>query len=270
MRLALIGDVGGHQDLLTRSLTDLGASVDDGRLPADLAVIQLGDLIDRGPDSAGCVALADRFMRASPGRWIQLLGNHEGNRLGGPAFSDEALDPAALATLDTWWHDRRASLAAHVSCSELGDVVVTHGGVVRPLWELLRRPDAAKLTTTLNSWVGARPELAFAPGRMLGGGAVPGPVWADAGTELYAPWAAGDPAPFHQVHGHSSIFEWPSGRAHRHTPRAVLRHAGADPQTRRATITRRGCTFIGIDPVLGTAGAGAIHPLVLHGEIVAP
>jgi len=269
VRLALFGDVGGHRLLLADALTDLEADVDAGRLPDDLTVVQLGDLIDRGPDSAGCVALADRFMRASPGRWIQLLGNHEGNRVGGEPFWDEELDSAACQTLDSWWHDERASLAVAIDSVEMGEVVVTHGGVVRALWELLRRPDAPSLATTINGWVGARADLAFAPGQQLGSGAVPGPVWPDAGAELYPSWV-GQSMPFSQVHGHSSIYEWPEGRPRPHLAKAVRKLARADPTTRREIVDIDGRTLVGIDPTLGFSGADKIHPLILHGDVLVP
>lgn len=83
----------------------------------------------------------------------------------------------------------------------MGEVLVTHGGVVRHLWEVLGRPEVAALATMLNSWVGNRPELGFAAGEMLGSGAtVPGPAWASARGELYPSWAEG-PVPFSQGTG---------------------------------------------------------------------
>ncbi|WFE98601.1 metallophosphoesterase [Micromonospora sp. WMMD964] len=44
-------------------------------------VIQVGDLIDRGPDSAGVLAFVWQRL-ADSRRWIQLIGNHESQYLG--------------------------------------------------------------------------------------------------------------------------------------------------------------------------------------------
>ncbi|MGO9028167.1 MAG: hypothetical protein ACLQOZ_06025 [Acidimicrobiales bacterium] len=51
----------------------LGADLDHGIVPEGLAIIQVGDLVHKGPDSEGCVALVERFLLNSPGRWVQLV-----------------------------------------------------------------------------------------------------------------------------------------------------------------------------------------------------
>ena len=92
-RVAVIGDVGGHLSELRRELVRLGADEETGELPADLTIVQVGDLVHRGPDSAGVVRLVDRHLRARPGQWIQLVGNHEAQYLTAPAFAwPERLD----------------------------------------------------------------------------------------------------------------------------------------------------------------------------------
>jgi hypothetical protein len=68
-KIVIIGDVGGCSDQLTQSIRPV---TDGGTL-----VIQVGDLIDRGPNSRGVLALVQQRLRADPGRWIQLIGNHE-------------------------------------------------------------------------------------------------------------------------------------------------------------------------------------------------
>jgi hypothetical protein len=65
VRVAVIGDIGGHLNELRTELVRLGAG-QDGRLPDDLIVVQVGDLIHRGPDSDGVVALVDRYLRTQP------------------------------------------------------------------------------------------------------------------------------------------------------------------------------------------------------------
>lgn len=74
-RLYAIGDLHGRLDLLDLALEKI--AVDDAtRGAAQTTVIFLGDLVDRGPDSAGVV---DRLLRlAGSGADVRfLLGNHE-------------------------------------------------------------------------------------------------------------------------------------------------------------------------------------------------
>ena len=68
-RIAVIGDVGGHLVQLEAALASLGASRVDHRLPDDLTVVQVGDLIDRGPDSAGVLDLVGRYLDSQPTQW---------------------------------------------------------------------------------------------------------------------------------------------------------------------------------------------------------
>ncbi|HYJ29648.1 MAG TPA: metallophosphoesterase [Allosphingosinicella sp.] len=74
-RAYAIGDVHGRLDLLEELLGLIEA--DNRRRPAAKTyLVLLGDLIDRGPDSAGVI---ERFV-ANPPRWarrVYLQGNHE-------------------------------------------------------------------------------------------------------------------------------------------------------------------------------------------------
>lgn len=73
-RLYAIGDVHGRLDLLDRLLAAIDAD-DARRGPARRTVVFLGDLIDRGPDSAGVVERVLERIAAGGARLI--LGNHE-------------------------------------------------------------------------------------------------------------------------------------------------------------------------------------------------
>ena len=71
MKTFVIGDIHGRCAQV-QALLDL--------LPRDESadkLVFLGDLIDRGPDVPGCVALVLSLCRESPGRVICLRGNHE-------------------------------------------------------------------------------------------------------------------------------------------------------------------------------------------------
>lgn len=73
-RIYAIGDVHGRLDLLDRLLAAIDADHAD-RPPARRTLIFLGDLIDRGPESAGVVERVRERLEGGDARLI--LGNHE-------------------------------------------------------------------------------------------------------------------------------------------------------------------------------------------------
>jgi len=73
-RVYAIGDVHGRLDLLTALAAAIDAD-DAGRDPARSSALLLGDLIDRGPDSAGVLAFVRDWRERRPVRLI--CGNHE-------------------------------------------------------------------------------------------------------------------------------------------------------------------------------------------------
>lgn len=73
-RVYAVGDIHGRLDLFEELIRSIEAD-DASRQPARTIVILLGDLIDRGPDSAGVVARARAWAQQ---RDIKLImGNHE-------------------------------------------------------------------------------------------------------------------------------------------------------------------------------------------------
>ena len=93
-----IGDLHGRTDLL-HSLLDEAAL--EPRRRERRAIVFLGDLVDRGPDSLGAIDLAvGAAQRLGANESIMLMGNHE-------AMMRLALDPntpwdAAIDALETW------------------------------------------------------------------------------------------------------------------------------------------------------------------------
>ena len=73
-RWYVIGDVHGRKDLLKELKAAIEAD-DQASPPAETTVVFLGDLVDRGPDSAGVIALARKWGRQRKVRY--LAGNHE-------------------------------------------------------------------------------------------------------------------------------------------------------------------------------------------------
>jgi serine/threonine protein phosphatase 1 len=73
-RVYAVGDIHGRLDLFQSLIAAIEADDAAGR-PADTTVILLGDLVDRGPDSAGVIARARAWQA---GRKVRILaGNHE-------------------------------------------------------------------------------------------------------------------------------------------------------------------------------------------------
>jgi serine/threonine protein phosphatase 1 len=73
-RVYAVGDIHGRLDLFAALVEAIDAD-DAGRGPADTTVILLGDLVDRGPDSAGVIGLAREWQQR---RTVRILhGNHE-------------------------------------------------------------------------------------------------------------------------------------------------------------------------------------------------
>lgn len=259
IRVMVIGDIGGHLGELRRELERLGADPDTGTLPADLTVIQVGDLIHRGPESDGVIAFVDRLLTEQPDQWIQLVGNHEANYLARPAFDwPERLSERSVQTLRQWWGDGRMRVAAAVRGRNQQEYLITHAGVTRMYWRsVLGAPDsAAGAAAALNAMIGQHDGLIFRSGQMLGSGPPRpgvGPVWAAAGTELLPSWLTWRP-PFSQVHGHSTLYSWRHG--HFGTRREVWRRTRVDPEARHeVTMLAGGRRIVGIDPCHGVTAA---------------
>ena len=153
-RAYAVGDVHGRLDLLDELLAQI-ADDDSSRDAASTVIVFLGDLIDRGPDSA---AVIERLRRFDPvnGKSVFLLGNHEevllrllgGEttllagwlRFGGTECAlSYGLDPRELATLppdDALAALRGAVPAEHVRFIEsfvdtfrFGDYLFVHAGI---------------------------------------------------------------------------------------------------------------------------------------------
>jgi serine/threonine protein phosphatase 1 len=69
----VIGDIHGRLDLLDALLARIAAQPggDTAR------ILFVGDLVDRGPDSAGVLARVHALHKADPDRVLCLMGNHE-------------------------------------------------------------------------------------------------------------------------------------------------------------------------------------------------
>jgi hypothetical protein len=246
----VIGDVGGHLEELRSELDRLGADPVRARLPDELTVIQVGDLVHRGPESDGVVALVDRFLTNQPGQWIQLVGNHEAQYLREPSFDwPESISAQAAETIRQWWSIGQMRAAAAI-VTENESFLVTHAGLTVDFWrktlgEPGSAPDAA---AAINALIGTREDVLFRAGHMLGGrratGAA-GPVWASTATELVPGWLRRE-LPFSQVHGHATLFDWDEGRFRAGEEMSLL--TVVDTAAKHETTTLSGGRIVGVDP----------------------
>jgi hypothetical protein len=252
-RIAVIGDVGGHADQLRQALRQLEGT--DGRLPPDLVVIQVGDLVDRGPDSLGVL---DTVAPLLDGRWVQLAGNHESQYLpGSTSFWPKPLPQPGVERLREWWADGRMRVAAAITANG-EEFLLTHAGLTVAAWQQLGEPASAAQTADM---LNDRPELIWHVGAHARDEQA-GPLWAESGAALHEPWMRyGGIVPFGQIHGHSTIVHF--GEQRWRCEGRVRQRANVDWHARHVRVRVGGRLFIGVDPGHGVAGATSWQPLLL-------
>ena len=152
-RVYAVGDIHGRLDLFTALIEAIEAD-DAARAPAQTTVILLGDLVDRGPDSAGVIDAA----RAWAGRrTVRIIaGNHEEMMLlaidkedvlraflrhgGRETVLSYQVDPVAYAAAD--WCEVQDLMKAAIPAEDLafmagfedviriGDYLFVHAGIM--------------------------------------------------------------------------------------------------------------------------------------------
>lgn len=279
MKTALIGDVAGHEEALLDALDGLGVDIEARRMPPDLHVVQVGDLVDRGPRSDAVIALVDGMMRVNPGRWIQLAGNHEAQYLGGPRFWRESLNEDSQETIRQWQETERIWASVVVRTSHRTELLVSHAGVTSEFWRehLGGADDPVTVADQLNQMLRASSEMIFSAGCALsdGGRSTPAPdkaspLWADATRELYPGWVTGPRVPWGQVHGHSTPYDW-VGRKWKRSDVPWERLGTIDAERRHVSLEISGLPFHAIDPDLRASDVAVpVAPLVLDGGLIGP
>jgi hypothetical protein len=268
-RVAVIGDVGGHIDQLRCELSRLGCNVDAFEMPADLRVVQVGDLIHRGNHSESVVTLVDHFLRKYPRDWIQLVGNHEAQYLRDPVFRwHQTISEAAAELIRTWWDSGLMRAAAFIRMDD-EEFVVTHAGITEGFWRrILHSPASAQLARDrINELITTGDKSLFYTGHMLGVGKADfraGPLWASAALELIPSWLnSGARMPFSQIHGHSSVIDWSTGELADGLMRSNA--MSFDFDACHATALVGATRIIGIDPGHDKAPHVPWRALVLDG-----
>jgi hypothetical protein len=224
----VFGDTGGHLDQLRSGLEAIGMNPKSFKLPKDTVVIHCGDLIHKGPDSPGVLALVDSVMDANPGRWIQLLGNHEFQYLrGAPTFWPQIISVEGQLILQSWLAKGRVraayairgplelhSLKDSSTAVDMGSkgALFTHAGLTREFWaiHLEEDPDVEAVADRIN---GLAIAVVTTPGEMLtgfqGGYNDPvGPIWASGVGEVWTSWNGLFEMPFIQFHGHTAPYSY--------------------------------------------------------------
>lgn len=257
--LAVIGDVGGHSALLAAMIRDLGGDPELGTLPETTVVVQVGDLItqdkNRGPDSDGCVAIADRMLRCSNRNWLQLWGNHDMAAIGGPRRpawgAQRRIAAETTATLMRWWRDK---VALRAVCADFGEhsVLICHAGLTVGSWTDLERPDAMAAARLLNGEAWPSNPNRVRPGMLVTEmtDEHADVSWAEVVHELYEPWhrfgLTEGPIPFSQIHGHASPWNWNTDEFWPGTP-DWMKQACSVNAINRTTLTSLGRLADGAD-----------------------
>ena len=270
MRIAVIGDVGGHLVELSAELARLGVDPGAG-LPEDLVVIQVGDLVHRGPDSDGVIRLVDQHLQDQQAQWIQLIGNHESIYLTLPAFiCPKRIRARSSRTLQRWWKDGRAVVAAAVETDD-ESFLVTHAGVTAAFWaDQLGAPvDAKEAARRINALAAANDYALFRSGCLLTGRVNPhaGPLWADTARELVPGWLDRQ-MPFSQVHGHTTMINWRERDLPPESPMSAV--TSIDAVAKHETVWIEGRRLIGIDPGHLTTPVTPWRALELDGVALVP
>lgn len=267
-RVAVIGDIGGHADELRTELRRLGAADDaHGTLPPDLVVVQVGDLIHRGPDSEGVLDVVGGYLSRQPGQWIQLIGNHESLYVGSTTFAwKDRLGRRSARQLREWWLNGALRAAVEIRLDD-ESLLVTHAGVTEGFWRhmLNSAPTAADAVRRLNELLGHGESFLYRGGRMLSGGEpdlAAGPLWALAGSELVESWR-GRELPFSQVHGHNAVTDWESGTVN--LDPALAARTTIDREARHETVSLNGGRIVGVDPCHLTDAGASWRAWVLGG-----
>lgn len=217
LAVAVLGDVGGQTKVYEEALCSIGVDPDKGILPKDLDLIQVGDVVRMNPsphlDSRGCMEISDRLLRNNPGRFVQLLGNHDLALLGGahdPHWKIEDL-PISRFILEQWWSEKLPSLAVSLSSSvgDDDDILVTHAGMGYNYWKSVSGADALETAKALNARVGTNVPDWEVPGHLVTGVDNPDAdtAWALVGAEFHATWIDRE-MPFNQIHGHACMLHW--------------------------------------------------------------
>lgn len=268
MEYAIFGDVGGHFGPFKRGLKSVGVDIVNCVIPKNLTVVQVGDLVHKGPNSAMVVNLVDTMMRNNPGRWIQLAGNHELPYLSihDAFFYRDRVDSQTAETLLKWKLEGLL-LPSYAFESVSGEqYLVTHSGLTRMNYLEYGNGDALQTSLSINSqtWftLNKRGNMFYGRGPVYKAGI----FWAEGVGEVYPTWhKAPEPMPFHQIHGHSSAFLWNRDMFRFNYPAWFVDNLTIDRDNMRTVFSVDGGNFYSIDHGLERMSfTEIIKPLIIE------
>lgn len=291
MRYAILSDTGGHHKQLVASLQELGVDLKTHKIPADLTIIHLGDLVHKGPHSDIIVSMVDALIRKNRGRWVQLFGNHELHYFpDAPSFWNEEISEASQNILMHWHREGLIqwsySLPAGVTGTNNNSVkawleeypnapiLLSHSGVSYEFLNthnILRDPSGGGVEVMCEE-INVLPfRLNAQAGLMLYGETInpllpAGPAWAEPIVELWYSWArwAYDPRwNFLQVHGHTNFFNPYRGDFFPNAPELVQSTTLVDVDLSQALTLVGSLGLLSVDPCYGKSAPHKGQPFLL-------
>lgn len=276
----VFGDTGGHSVQLWRSLKNIGVDLENFRIPENVRIIHLGDLIHKGPDSSLMLETVDRLMVNNPDRWVQILGNHEFQHIeGSPYFWKCTCSLGDVDVINRWFDEGLAAASFAVSSHNIvslevsvkpknvfphKSILFTHAGLTKQWWEGLNMPsnalEASKHINSLPAYV------VTAAGQMLGVKGNAGPVWALGSGEVFKSWEESTvDMPFIQFHGHTSSYHWGLNKWWRNTPdlMSYRKSTKLNPELRASSTYVAGSVIVGLDPSYSVKADNDEQPYVM-------
>lgn len=224
MKYFVFGDTGGHFNQLFNSLVEIGLT-DDYKLPSDVHIIHMGDLVHKGLYSHDILTTVDQIRQKNPGQWTQMIGNHEAQYLGGHVFWNPSLDVHDQAILHQWFSDGFLNFIHALDKPltttlkngdkyELTDpTIFSHAGVSFPFWNTFLK------STSLNDYNDVAASLnaddLHKAGYMLqeefNMENPTGPMWSHGIHEVWLKWVSEFASPFNQFVGHINPYMFERG-----------------------------------------------------------
>lgn len=254
-KVIVFTDIHGHFHPFMKMLNDYGITADF--IPEDIHLIIAGDLVDKGEHSKEVIDVVAQWFQKFPDRFSALVGNHESmvinmlasKRMHKPHYI--VADNETIRKIQVLIEDGHLLNAIGVSCDD-GDFLITHAGLTHGAWTKIGSPmKLGNAVSALNSidFFDKRTVL-HDVGEIMGVDRNPsaGPLWASA-TEVYMSWMNQESvrvnAPFSQIHGHSSAYNW----AYDSMREVALQPRVHVAKKKRHTIgVFASAKFMGIDP----------------------
>lgn len=277
-RVVTIADIGGHLDYLEYILEKDVQLTPKGTIPKNTHLVVNGDIVHKGPDSEACLDRVVELQNQNGSQVTLTAGNHEEHYLGDIPFWRQEIDEEHQALLRDLWAENRMVAGVAIQSVNSAQYLVTHAGVTPGYWkQVLACPiTPVEAAARLAAIKRLAPELLWYPGCMITGApdGSAGPLWASCSDELYPGWAQAQikgqiaPRDFHQIHGHSTPYDWQQRKWRLDGGLRDL--VDLNFAKNRSVTTITGNRFIGIDPGFSsrTTPQEKWSSFIVRGEVV--